>query len=413
MAKKSLIAGEYIIEIADNGHVDVMRVFRNAKVTMENIAKSKDFPVEVKWNTRTLGRHLVQEFGDGKTAQFDDITVNRFPNGQIEIYQKCKNVIDALRTIAKQLGFAYEDTWNTQTFGSKLSDYLIEHKEEADKILQTKNARRKKDAENTSSMGKTYTLRIGGERGFRVGVYSCGYEGDELYERAMEVAENDDDDEKRELIDELNDDFDTHIASWFVQPLTEDYTTHVEVEDEDGNIIFEDDLEASQGAYSGDPRKWDLSNLPANLASAIKSAIDKYADELAKCKNFDDWSEEDVLNDDLCSDLTSTIVSAPLKSANLDTDNLPLVAVDCPSIYTFCYEGKIIIPEDEEFDADKLRLIVSDYEDYCPECADSVLPVIQYGNAFYQLECEDWEEHYSDIRILDLGGYDDKVYISF
>lgn len=145
MAKKSLIAGEYIIEIADNGHVDVLRVFRNAKVTMEEIAKSKNFPVDEKWNTQDLGRHLVKEFGDGKTALFNDITINRFADGKIEIYQECKNVKEALRTIANQLGFHYEDTWNTQQFGSKLSDYLIEHKEEADKILQTKNARRKKE----------------------------------------------------------------------------------------------------------------------------------------------------------------------------------------------------------------------------------------------------------------------------
>ena len=144
MAKKSLIAGEYIIEIADNGHVDVVRVYRNAMVIMEEIAKSKNFPVNEKWNTQDLGRHLVKEFGDGKTALFGDITINKFPDGKIEIYQECKNVIGALRTIADQLDFPYEETWNTQTFGSKLSDYLIEHKEEADKILQTKNARRKK-----------------------------------------------------------------------------------------------------------------------------------------------------------------------------------------------------------------------------------------------------------------------------
>lgn len=70
MAKKSLIAGEYIIEIADNGHVGIVRVYRNAMVVMEEIAKSKNFAVNEKWNTQDLGRHLIKEFGDGKTAQF-------------------------------------------------------------------------------------------------------------------------------------------------------------------------------------------------------------------------------------------------------------------------------------------------------------------------------------------------------
>lgn len=143
MAKKSLIAGEYIIEIADNGHVDVLRVFRNAKAVMTEIANNRNFTVEEKWTTQDLGRHLVKEFGDGTTAQFDDITINKASDGKIEIYQECKNVKATLRTIADQMNFAYEDGWTTQQFGSKLTNYLTEHKEEADKVLQTKNMKHK------------------------------------------------------------------------------------------------------------------------------------------------------------------------------------------------------------------------------------------------------------------------------
>ena len=143
MAKKSLIAGEYIIEIADSGHVDVLRVFRNAKAIMTDIAKARNFIVEEKWNTQELGRHLVKEFGDGKTALFNDITINKASDGKIEIYQECKDVKAELRTISDQLGFAYDEGWNTQQFGAKLSDYLIEHKAEADKVLQTKNMKHK------------------------------------------------------------------------------------------------------------------------------------------------------------------------------------------------------------------------------------------------------------------------------
>lgn len=144
MAKKSIIAGEYIIEITDNGHVDVLRVFRNAKSTMKDIAASKNFAVDEKWNTQDLGRHLIKEFGDGKTVKFDDITINKLPDSRIEIYQECKNTINALRTIAYQLHFEFDDKWNTQTFGSKLTDYLTEHKAEADKILQTPNTKKQK-----------------------------------------------------------------------------------------------------------------------------------------------------------------------------------------------------------------------------------------------------------------------------
>ena len=144
MAAKSVIAGEYILQIAENGHVDVVRVFRNAMKTMKDIAASKNFPVEEKWNTQDLGRHLVKEFGDGKTAKFDDVTINKMPDGKIEIYQECKNTMEALRTISAQIGFTLDEKWNTQTSGAKLAAYLMEHKEEADKLLQTPNSKNRK-----------------------------------------------------------------------------------------------------------------------------------------------------------------------------------------------------------------------------------------------------------------------------
>lgn len=149
MAKKSVIAGEYIIEIADDGHVDVLRIFSNSMSIMTDIAKSKNFPVDPKWNTQDLGRHLVKEFGDGKSANIDGITIKRQPNNSIEVSQEIKTgkTRDCLRKISEKEGFAYDEGWNTQTLGAKLTQYLIEHKEEADKILKTPNAR-KENREN-------------------------------------------------------------------------------------------------------------------------------------------------------------------------------------------------------------------------------------------------------------------------
>jgi len=138
---KSIIVGEYILQIADNGHVDVVRVFRNAYKTMTDIAAENNFEVEEKWNTQTLGSKLVKQFGDGKTAKFKDFTINKMESGKIEIFQECKNTIEALRTIAKQMNFEYDDNWNTQTFGAKMAAYLEGHKAEADKLLQTPNAK--------------------------------------------------------------------------------------------------------------------------------------------------------------------------------------------------------------------------------------------------------------------------------
>ena len=143
MAKKSVIAGEYTIEIDDKGHVDVLRVPSNSYRTMLQIAKEKGFPVDEKWNTQDLGRKLVTDFGDGKTAQFGDITINRLPDQRIKIIEDYKNIKAVLREIAEKMNFPYDKAWNTQTFGSKLVNFLTEHKAEEDITLKTPNRARK------------------------------------------------------------------------------------------------------------------------------------------------------------------------------------------------------------------------------------------------------------------------------
>ena len=166
MAKKSVIAGEYIIEIADNGSVEVMRVPSNLYQTMLGIAKEKDFPVDEKWNTQDLGRRLVKEFGDGKEAHFGDVVVKRLPTQQIEIYEECGhgNVKPELRAISDKMGFPYDKSWNTQTFGSKLVDYLLENKEKADKVLQTKRGSRTSDAAVADPSSSVIKLTVNREK---------------------------------------------------------------------------------------------------------------------------------------------------------------------------------------------------------------------------------------------------------
>ena len=164
MARKSVIAGEYIIEIADNGHVDVLRVYSNLYQTMRTLAKSKGFSVDEKWNTQDLGRKLVKEFGDGEMAHFGDVVVKRLPTQQIEIYEECRNVIAELRTISDKMGFPYEESWNTQTFGSKLVDFLLEHKEKADKVLQTKRGSRTSDVAAADPSSSVIKLTVDREK---------------------------------------------------------------------------------------------------------------------------------------------------------------------------------------------------------------------------------------------------------
>ena len=148
MARQSVIAGEYIIEMADNGHIDILRVYSNPYQTMCAIAKEKEFSIDEKWNTQDLGRKLVKEFGDGEVAHFGDIVVKRLPTQQIEIYKECGNgkARAELRLISDMMGFPGDESWSNLTFVSKLVDFLLENKEKADKILQTPRGSRASDA---------------------------------------------------------------------------------------------------------------------------------------------------------------------------------------------------------------------------------------------------------------------------
>lgn len=70
MAKKSVIAGEYIIEIAESGHVDVLRAPRNSCRIIREIIKEKGLPIDENWTELDFARCLINKFGDGTTARF-------------------------------------------------------------------------------------------------------------------------------------------------------------------------------------------------------------------------------------------------------------------------------------------------------------------------------------------------------
>lgn len=146
MAKKrSIIAGEYVISIADNGHVDVDRIPRNVKAALREIAASKDYQYDVSWDQRQFANKLLKEFGDGKTLVSNGYTVSKREDGGIDVLQSfgAGKVKACLHDIAKKVGYVFDDKWNTQHMGRNLVDYLMEHKEEADKILQTPNGKLK------------------------------------------------------------------------------------------------------------------------------------------------------------------------------------------------------------------------------------------------------------------------------
>lgn len=124
MAKKSAISGEYIITVEDSGTVRVCKIYDNVMGSLREIAATRDFTIDPKWNTQDTGRHIVKEFGDGKIAEVGEYVITRRDSGKIETYRTYANTMEALREIAQNVGFEINEKSNTRQNGSKLVDFI-------------------------------------------------------------------------------------------------------------------------------------------------------------------------------------------------------------------------------------------------------------------------------------------------
>ena len=86
-AKKSVIAGEYILSVLNNGSIEVYRIYDNVKGALREIAKREGFEYDPNWNTRQFGSKLI-DFLNGNVSsktkatatennEADDDNVNR------------------------------------------------------------------------------------------------------------------------------------------------------------------------------------------------------------------------------------------------------------------------------------------------------------------------------------------------
>ncbi len=128
MAKKSAISGEYIITVEDSGSVRVCKIYDNVIGSLREIAATKNFEIDPKWNTQETGRRIVKEFGDGSIAEIGEYVVTRRENGKIETYRTYANTLGALREIAAEVGFEINEKSNTRNNGSKLVDFINANK---------------------------------------------------------------------------------------------------------------------------------------------------------------------------------------------------------------------------------------------------------------------------------------------
>lgn len=79
-----------------------------------------------------------------KSAQTGEYLIEIDDQGCVNVRRLFINSISKALEIADLINFPIDEKWNTHDLGPKLVNYLTDHKEEADKILQTPN-RRKSD----------------------------------------------------------------------------------------------------------------------------------------------------------------------------------------------------------------------------------------------------------------------------
>jgi hypothetical protein len=59
MAKKAVIAGEYILSVLESGSIEVYRVYDNVKGALREVAEKEGFEYDANWTTRQFGSKLI------------------------------------------------------------------------------------------------------------------------------------------------------------------------------------------------------------------------------------------------------------------------------------------------------------------------------------------------------------------
>ena len=126
MVKKSVIKGEYIVEIDDTGHVAVYRIYDNVKGSLREIYAAEGWEFDPNWTTRQMGNDILKRMGTDDSIKVGEYVVTKRENGSIETYRDFGKgkVKEALRIVAEENGMEVDPAWNTQTFGRKLIEFL-------------------------------------------------------------------------------------------------------------------------------------------------------------------------------------------------------------------------------------------------------------------------------------------------
>lgn len=64
--KKSAIVGEYIVNVKDDGGIEVYRIYDNVKGALREIAEKEGFEFDPNWNTRQFGSKIIDFINEKK-----------------------------------------------------------------------------------------------------------------------------------------------------------------------------------------------------------------------------------------------------------------------------------------------------------------------------------------------------------
>lgn len=122
-AKKHAVSGEYVITVEPDGSIRVCRICYDTLDTLRKIADAGGITFDQGWDIGQLGGKIVADLGDGETAETQEYTVTSH-GADIKTWRVCDNAKEALRQVAVEAGFDFDNGWNTREFGNKLIDFI-------------------------------------------------------------------------------------------------------------------------------------------------------------------------------------------------------------------------------------------------------------------------------------------------
>lgn len=123
-SKRHATWGAYDIAVEADGSIKVRKAEENADDALRKIAEAKGIDVPPEWDARRLGKKIVDDLGDGESADVGELTVVWDAEGAIRVLRVCDNAKGALREVAQGAGFDYDPNWNTRQLGNKLVGFI-------------------------------------------------------------------------------------------------------------------------------------------------------------------------------------------------------------------------------------------------------------------------------------------------